>query len=104
MHSVALGRKESLKNKKNDRWEENCSIEEKKKITEEIAVVTQKYEHFQKLYETLDSEFVCGIKLGEEKNNMTFLVKGNSLKRRSKEAFESLNQKCQKMQICLRKK
>ena len=30
MHSVALGRKESLKNKKNDRWEENCSIEKKK--------------------------------------------------------------------------
>ena len=60
----------------------------KKKITEEIAIVTQKYEHFQKLYETLDSEFVCGIKLGEEKNNMTFLVKGNPLKRRSKEAFE----------------
>ena len=51
---------------------------------EEIAVVTHKYEHFQKLYETLDSEFVCGIKLGEEKNNMTFLVKGNPLKRRSK--------------------
>ena len=83
MHYVALGHKKSLKNKKNDRQKENCAIE-KNKITEEIAIVTQKYEHFQKLYETLDSEFVCGIKLAEEKNNMAFLIKGNPLKRRSK--------------------
>ena len=83
MHSVALGRKKSLKNKENDTQKENCSIV-KGKITEEIAVVTHKYEHFQKLYETLDSEFVCGIKLAEEKNNMAFLIKGNPLKRRSK--------------------
>ena len=92
MHYVALGHKKSLKNKKNDRQKENCAIE-KNKITEEIAIVTQKYEHFQKLYETLDSEFVSlsnqFVKLGEEKNNMTFLVKGNALKRRRKEAFES---------------
>ena len=56
MRSVALARQKynkSLENKKNNREKENCS-NEKKKITEEIAVVTQKYEQFQKLYETLD--------------------------------------------------
>ena len=56
MCSVALAHKKynkSLKNKKNDREKENCSNEkEKKKITKEISVVTQKYEQFQKLYET----------------------------------------------------
>ena len=51
-------------------------------------MVTQKYEQFQKLYETLDSEFVSAIKLVEEKNDMTLVVKGNALKRRSEEAFE----------------
>ena len=90
MHSVALARQKynkSLENKKNNREKENCS-NEKKKITEEIAVVTQKYEQFQKLYEILDSEFLSAIKLAEEKNDMTLVVKGNTLKRRSKEAFE----------------
>ena len=90
MRSVALARQkynESLENKKNDREKENCS-NEKKKITEEIAVVTQKYEQFQKLYQTLDSEFVSAIKLEEEKNDMTLVVKGNALKKRSEEAFE----------------
>ena len=51
MRSVALAHQkynERSENKKNDREKENCS-NEKKKITEEIAVVTQKYEQFQKL-------------------------------------------------------
>ena len=63
MRSVALARqkyKESLENKKNDREEEICS-NEKKKITKEIAVVTQKYEQLQKLYQTLESEFVSWL-------------------------------------------
>ena len=54
MRSVALAREKynkRLENKKNDTEKENCS-NEKKKIIEEIAVVTQKYEQFQKLYET----------------------------------------------------
>ena len=110
MRSVALAHQkynERSENKKNDREKENCS-NEKKKITEEIAVVTQKYEQFQKLYETLDSEFVSAIKLAEEKNDMTLVVKGNALKRRSEKAFEDakklqetivlLKEKCQKMQ------
>ena len=42
---------------------------------------------FWKLYETLDSEFVSAIKLTEEKSDATLVVKGSTLKRRSKEAF-----------------
>ena len=67
MCSVALACQKynkSLENKKNDREKKNCS-NEKKKITKEIAIVTQKYEQFQKLYGTLDSEFVSAIKLAE---------------------------------------
>ena len=77
-------------------------------MTEEIAVATQKYEQFQKLYETLDSEFVSTVKLAEEKNDMTLDIKGNTLKRRNEEAFEDakklqetivlLKEKRQKMQ------
>ena len=80
----------------------------KKKITKEIAVVTQKYEQFQKLYQTLDFEFISAIRLAEEKNNMFLVVKGNALKRRSEEVFEdakklqetivSLKEKRQKVQ------
>ena len=97
----------SLENKKNDREKENCS-NGKKKITEEVVVVTQKYEQFQKLYETLDSEFVPAIKRVEEKNYITLVVKGNALKRRSEKAFKDakklqeaivlLKEKRQKMQ------
>ena len=110
MCSVVLAHQKynrSLENKKHDGEKENC-FNEKKKITREIAVVTQKYEQFQKLYEALDSEFVSAIKLAEEKNDMTLVVKGNALKRRNKEAFEDakklqeiivlLKEKCQKMQ------
>ena len=63
-------------------------LKEKKKITDEIVVVTQKYEQFEKLYETLDSEFLSQVKLAEEKNDMTLVVKENALKTRSKEVFE----------------
>ena len=90
MHSVAFTHQkynESFQNKKNGRQKEN-HFNEKKKITKEIAVVTQKYEQFQKLCKTLNSEFVSAIKLAEEKNDMTLVVKGNALKRRSEEAFE----------------
>ena len=97
----------SLENKKNDREKENCS-NGKKKITEEVVVVTQKYEQFQKLYEMLDSEFVPAIKRVEEKNYITLAVKGNALKRRSEKAFKDakklqeaivlLKEKRQKMQ------
>ena len=90
IRSVALARQkynESLENEKNDRKKENCS-NKKKNITEEIAVVTQKFKQFQKLYETLDSEFLSTIKLAEEKNDMTLVVKGNTLKRRSEKVFE----------------
>ena len=97
----------SLENKKNDREKENCS-NGKKKITEEVVVVTQKYEQFQKLYEMLDSEFVPAIKRVEEKNYITLVVKGNALKRRSEKAFKDakklqeaivlLKEKRQKMQ------
>ena len=79
MFSVALAHQKyskSLENKKNNREKENCS-NEKKKITKEITVVTQKYEQFQKLYETVDSKFVSSVKLAEEKNDMTLVVKGN---------------------------
>ena len=91
MRSVALAHQkydEGLENKKNDREKENCSNEKKKKITDEIVVVTQKYEQFEKLYETLDSEFLSPVKLAEEKNDMTLVVKENALKTRSKEVFE----------------
>ena len=110
MHLVALTCQKynkSLENKKNDREKENCS-NGKKKITEEVVVVTQKYEQFQKLYETLDSEFVPAIKRVEEKNYITLVVKGNALKRRSEKAFKDakklqeaivlLKEKRQKMQ------
>ena len=63
-------------------------FEKKKKITDEIVVVTQKYEQFEKLYETLDSEFLSPVKLAEEKNDITLVVKENALKTRSKEVFE----------------
>ena len=76
-----------MENKKNDREKENC-FNEKKKTTEEITVVTQKYEQFQTLYDTLDSEFVSAIKLAKEKDDITLVVTGNVLKRKSEEAFE----------------
>ena len=75
----------------------------KKKITEQIVVVTQKYEQFQKLYETLHSEFVSAIKLAEEKNDMTLATKGNALKRKSDEAFEDAN-KIQEVIVLLKEK
>ena len=96
-----------MENNKNDREKENCS-NEKKNIIKEIAVITQKYEQFQKLHETLDSDFASVIQLAEEKNDMTLVVKGNTLKRGSEEAFKNvkkfqktidlLKEKCQKMQ------
>ena len=70
MRSVALARQkynESLESKENHKEKENCSTD-----------VTQKYEQFQKLYETLDSEFVSAIKIAEEKNNLTLVVKGKA--------------------------
>ena len=60
--------------KKNDKEKGNCS-NEKKKITEEIAVITQKYGQFQKLCEALDSEFVSAIKLAEGKGDITLVLK-----------------------------
>ena len=75
----------------------------KKKITEQIVVVTQKYEQFQKLYEILHSEFVSAIELAEEKNDMTLATKGNALKRKNDEAFEDAN-KIQEVIVLLKEK
>ena len=72
-------------------------------MTEEIAVITQKYEQFQKLYGTLDSGFLSAIKLAEEKNDMTLVVKGNVLKRRSEEALEDAK-KLQETIVLLKEK
>ena len=49
------------------------------------------------------SEFVSAIKPAEEKNDITLVVKGNALKRRSEEAFEDAK-KLQETIVLLKEK
>ena len=53
-----------------------------------ITVLVQRREKLQKLHEHLDAEFVSLMKQAEDKNDMTMVVKGSALKRRSEETLE----------------
>ena len=79
--------KESSKEKRKRKKEDNLT-KEKKKVTDEITVLVQRHEKLQKLHENLDAEFVSLMEQAEDKNDMTMVVKGNALKRRSEQALE----------------
>ena len=90
IRSVATARqkyKESLEEERKRKKEEDLT-KEKKKVTDEVTVLVQRREKFQKLHENLDAEFVSLMKQAEDKNGMTMVVKGNALKRRSEQALE----------------
>ena len=88
------------------RKKEDDLIKEKKKVTYEITVLVQRREKLQKRHENLDAEFVSLMKQAEDKNDMTLVVKGNTLKRSEQaledtkvldESIELLKEKRQKM-------
>ena len=90
IRSVATARqkyKESLEEERKRKKEDDLT-KEKKKVTDEITVLVQRREKLQKLHENLDAEFVSLMKQAEDKNDMTMVVKGNALKRRSEQALE----------------
>ena len=90
IHSVATARqkyKESLE-EETKRKKEDDLTKEKKKVTHEIIALVQRREKLQKLHENLDVQFVSLMKQAEDKNDMTMVVKGNALKRRSERALE----------------
>ena len=90
IHSVATAHqkyKESLEEERTRKKEKDL-IKEKKKVTDEITVLVQKREKLEKLHENLAAEFVSLKKQAEDKNDMTMVVKGNVLKRRSGQALE----------------
>ena len=78
--------KESLEEERKRKKEDDLTKE--KKVTDEIAVFVQRREKLQKLLENLDAEFVSLMKEAEDKNDMTMVVKGSALKRRSEQALE----------------
>ena len=78
--------KESLEEERKRKKEDDLTKE--KKVTDEITVLVQQREKLQKLHENLDAEFVSLMKQAEDKNDMTMVVKGNALKRRSEQALE----------------
>ena len=79
--------KESLEEERKRRKEDDLT-KERKKGTDKITVLVQRHEKLQKLHENLDAKFVSLMKQAEDKNDMTMVVKGNALKRRSEQALE----------------
>ena len=89
IHSVATAcqkYKESLEEQRKHKKEDDFTKE--KKVTDEITVLVKRCEKLQKLHENLDAEFVSFMKQAEDNNDMTMVVKGNALKRRSEQALE----------------
>ena len=89
IRSVATARqkyKESFEEER--KRKEDDLTKEKKKVTDEITVFVQRHEKLHKFHKNLDAKFVSLTKQAEDKNDMTMVVKGNALKRRSELALE----------------
>ena len=89
IRSVATAHQKYKENLEVERKQkEDNLLKEKKRVTDEITVLVQRREKLQKLHENLDAEFVSLMKQAEDKNDMTMVVKGNALKRRSEQTLE----------------
>ena len=70
-----------------------CSSEEARRavhLSTDISKIKVKYDQFKKAISMMESEFIDCITMAEKKNYMSYVIKGNALKRKSETTSEEL--------------
>ena len=90
-NSVKSARSKLAREEKNQHQKKTDLQNQKTLISKNEKHIKEKYDSLKKPISIIESEFVKCIKQAEVKNNMTLVIKGNGLKRKSGETKQDVS-------------